>query len=71
MAVIDTPHRYVVASGSFAKARLIGWREGSRRSEREQNRIYAAQIQHDVAFRINAALQQHRWTQPPTPEQQE
>ncbi len=63
MAVSYVPRQYAVPPWSFGKARIIDWRDSTSLSDRDQERIYAAQIQHEVAFQINAALQQHRWTQ--------
>jgi len=57
------PRQYAVPPATFGKARDIAWRNTADLSERDRERLYASQIQHEVAFQINAALQQLRWTQ--------
>jgi len=57
------PRQYAVPPTTFGKARDIAWRNTADLSDRDRERLYASQIQHEVAFQINAALQQLRWTQ--------
>jgi hypothetical protein len=62
MTASYSPRQYAVPPATFGKARDIAWRNTDL-SERDRERLYASQIQHEVAFQINAALQQLRWTQ--------
>lgn len=63
MTASYSPRQYAVPPATFGKARDIAWRNTADLSERDRERLYASQIQHEVAFQINAALQQLRWTQ--------
>lgn len=52
-----TPRRYTTDPDLFGKARVVGW-QNDLRSVHEQDRLAAAQMQHDYAFEIRRRVRE-------------